>query len=68
MDTGTFAFDVRCPDCKRVVEIEGTVETVLTRREQRGDKLSLALIAKPVDHDCRVEQLTVDTGTGEVLP
>jgi hypothetical protein len=50
-----------------MVQIKGVVETVLTRRETRGDKLGLALIAKAVDHDCSVEQLTVVADTGEVL-
>lgn len=67
MDTGEFTFDVQCPDCHRMVQIEGVVETVLTRRETRGDKLGLALIAKAVDHNCSVEQLTVVADTGEVL-
>lgn len=66
MDTGEYEFEARCPDCQRVTRIEATIETVLTRRETRGDKISLALVAKTVEHDCGVEQLTVDTATGEI--
>lgn len=64
--TGAYVVGVECPHCHRPAQVPCVLEQVLRVKGREGS-LSVALSAKPVPHDCDLEQLTIDAQTGEVL-
>lgn len=59
INTGDYLVIVRCPHCGREAQVPCVIEQVLKVKGQEGS-LSVALSAKPVPHDCEIEQLSLE--------
>jgi len=64
--TGEFRIATFCPACDQPVTMGAVIDIVLKRPRLGDAALRLAMSSKALPHDCDVDQLTLDTDTGEL--